>query len=117
MANTIVWFDLPTLDLQRAIAFYSAVLQTVIIEEYPGVAVFSHADNDVAGCLFVSDTHKPARDGAMLYFNVSGRLEQAVAVAKENGGLVEQPPHAIGPHGYRSVLIDSEGNRIVLHSD
>ncbi len=117
MANTIVWFDLPVLDLQRAIDFYSNVLQTKVTEEYPGVAVFAHGGDDVAGCLFFSDTHKPARDGAMLYFNVNGRLDDAVAVARQHGGMIEQPPHAIGPHGFRSVLIDSEGNRIVLHSE
>lgn len=117
MANTIVWFDLPALDLQRAINFYSQVLQTEITEEYPGVAVFSHQNNEVAGCLFASDTHKPSKNGAMLYFNVDGRLEQAVEIAKQHRGMVEQPPHAIGPHGFRSVLIDSEGNRIVLHSE
>jgi hypothetical protein len=24
--------------------------------------------------------------------------------------------HAIGPHGFRAVVLDSEGNRIALHS-
>ncbi len=117
MANTIVWFDLPVLDLQRAIDFYSAVLVTRVSEEFPGVAVFSHQQQEVAGCLFVSATHKPSRDGALLYFNVNGRLQDAVDIAQQHGGTLEQAPHAIGPHGFRSVLLDSEGNRIVLHSE
>lgn len=117
MANTIVWFDLPAQDLQRAMTFYRNVLQTEITEEYPGVAVFSHQNEDVAGCLFASDTHRPSHDGALLYFNVNGRLEEAVEIAKQHGGMIEQPPHAIGPHGFRAVLTDSEGNRIVLHSE
>ena len=33
-----------------------------------------------------------------------------------NGGEVMQPKHQIGPYGYRAVVIDSEGNRIALHS-
>jgi uncharacterized protein len=38
MANQVVWFDIPVVDLDRAIRFYSAVLgATVKKEEFPGV--------------------------------------------------------------------------------
>lgn len=33
-----------------------------------------------------------------------------------NGGKVTEPVHAIGPHGFRALMLDSEGNRIALHS-
>jgi len=33
------------------------------------------------------------------------------------GGEVLQAPHSIGPHGHRAIVRDSDGNRIVLHSD
>ena len=40
MANQIVWVDIPCLDLDRAIRFYSAVLGcTVRKETYPGFAI------------------------------------------------------------------------------
>jgi uncharacterized protein len=32
------------------------------------------------------------------------------------GGKVVKPVHSIGPHGFRAVILDSEGNRIALHS-
>jgi hypothetical protein len=27
-----------------------------------------------------------------------------------------EPKHSIGPHGFRAIVLDSEGNRIALHS-
>jgi predicted enzyme related to lactoylglutathione lyase len=51
-----------------------------------------------------------------VYFNANGRIKDAVDQAEKNGGKVIEPVHSIGPHGYRAILLDSEGNRIALHS-
>lgn len=117
MPNRIVWFDLPVSDLTRAIQFYSEVLDVEISEEFPGVAIISHDNDEVSGCLFKSDEQLPSKAGALIYFNVLGRLEAAVDAAERNGGQVEKPPHEIGPFGHRAIVIDSEGNRIALHSE
>ena len=40
MANQVVWVDIPVLDLDRAIHFYSAVLGSPVTkQEYPGMAI------------------------------------------------------------------------------
>jgi uncharacterized protein len=119
VANSIVWFDIPVLDLDRAIRFYSAVLGTTVKkEEFPGmaIAVLPHQGEDVAGCLFQSDDEKPSDHGPLLYLNAQGRLDQAIAAVEPNGGKVLQPRHQIGPYGFRAVVLDSEGNRLALHS-
>lgn len=119
MVNQVVWFDLPVVQLERAVQFYSKVLNCELqIEELPmmRMAVLPHEKNDVAGCLYESDIHKPSVDGVLIYFNVEGRLCDAVQAAVDNGGQVLQPKHEIGPHGYRALVLDSEGNRIALHS-
>lgn len=117
MSNKIVWFDLPVVDLPRAILFYKSVLEVEIKEEFPGVAVISHKDEEISGCLYLSSDYKPSKDGALLYFNVNGRLENAVAAAGKLGGRTEQSQHEIGSFGRRAIVIDSEGNRIALHSE
>ena len=33
----------------------------------------------------------------------------------KNGKVLESK-HQIGPHGFRTVILDSEGNRLALHS-
>ncbi len=117
MANRIVWFDIPVSDLDRAIRFYSAVLDIEIKEEFPGVAVMAHGANEIPGCLYKTDENQVSDSGLLLYFNVNGRLDAAVDAATENGGSVREPKHEIGQFGFRANVIDSEGNRIALHSE
>ena len=40
----------------------------------------------------------------------------AVAKSTAHGGELIDDVHPIGPHGFRAILRDSEGNRIALHS-
>lgn len=120
MANQVVWCDIPVLDLDRAIGFYSAVLgQAVKKQEFPGtmVGILPHNDGEVGGCLFSSAEEKPSDKGTMIYLNANGRLDDALAAVSANGGKIVQPKHPIGPFGFRAVILDSEGNRIALHSD
>ena len=116
MANRVVWFDVPVADLGRASEFYSKVLN-ISVEEAHGVAVLEHGGDDVAGCLFKSDDEKPSDTGLLLYFNVSGRLDAAMEATEQCGGKILKPKENIGQHGYRRIVMDSEGNRIALHSE
>ncbi len=117
MAHQIVWFDIPVKDLNRAIQFYSSVLDVEIKEEFSGVAPIAHGPGEVAGCLYQSDDDQPSASGPLLYFNVNGRLDAAVDAVEKSGGTVVEPKHSIGNYGFRAKVIDSEGNRIALHSE
>src|SRR5262249_40853801 len=119
MAHQVVWFDIPVLDLDRAIRFYSAVLGAPVKKEsFPGMSmgVLPHEANDVGGCLHQSSTENPSDHGPLLYLNAQGRLDQAIAAVEANGGKILQPKHAIGPYGHLAIILDSEGNRLALHS-
>jgi len=120
MANQIVWCDIPVLDLDRAVKLYSAVLgQSVEKQDFPGMTmgILPHNDGEVGAGLFTSDEEKPSEKGAMIYLNANGRLDDAIAAVTANGGKLVKPKHPIGPFGFRAVMIDSEGNRVALHSD
>ncbi len=119
MANQIVWVDIPVADLNRAMRFYSAVLGNEVKRQEYGefaIGLLPSAETEVSGCLFTSATDKPGDQGPLIYLNANGRLDQAEAAVAPNGGKVLKPKHQIGPHGWRTVILDSEGNRIALHS-
>jgi uncharacterized protein len=120
--HQIVWFDIPVLDLERAVRFYSAVLGAPLEAVQAGfrtsmsLALLPHADGAITGCLVQTTDARPWDGGPLIYLNANGRLEEAVAAAEANGGSVVQPAHSIGSAGSRAIIIDSEGNRIALHS-
>jgi uncharacterized protein len=119
VANQVVWVDIPVLDLDRAIRFYAAVLGSEVKkQEHPGMTIglLPGDEGDISGCLFSKDDERPSATGPLLYLNAQGRLDEAVVSVGENGGRVLQPKHQIGPYGFRAVILDSEGNRIALHS-
>jgi hypothetical protein len=118
--NTVVWTDIPVVDLNRAIAFYSKVLgEPVTLEKMDdfAFALLPHPKESVSGCLVVASDNKPSRTGVMIYLSVNGRLDAAAKAAADHGGEVLQPKHPIGPYGFRAIIVDSEGNRIALHSE
>lgn len=121
MANTIVWFDLPVANLERATKFYSKVLDKKLdITESHGfkMTVFPHAENscDVAGCLYEDNNVTPHTCGMLIYFDVNKRIHDAVTAATNNGGKVVSGVEPIGPWGFRAIVLDSEGNKIALHA-
>ncbi len=117
MANSCVWFDIPATDLDRAHSFYSAVLN-MKIDRIPGtdILVLDHSGSDVGGCIVKNSSDQPSSNGILVYMNVQGRLDDAVSKVVPNGGSILQAKHAIGPYGFRATVLDSEGNRIALHS-
>jgi predicted enzyme related to lactoylglutathione lyase len=123
-ANTLCWTDIPVADLDRAIKFYSAVLgKKVSKESFQNLeyGLLPHDEQNASGCLCVDgdsmgSENKPSQNGPLIYLSVDGRLNDAIKAVSANGGKILQNKHSIGPHGFRAIVLDSEGNRIALHS-
>jgi len=116
-SNPLVWLDIPVLDLDRAIQFYQQVLDWPLDDQRPhaNMAVFRHHKGIVAAAL-VHQLSVPDGVGPLPYLNCHHRLTLALEQVLECSGTVEQPVHPLAPFGYRAVILDSEGNRIALHS-
>ena len=123
-ADTLCWTDIPVTNLDRAIKFYSAVLGQEVSKMSEGgfeYGLLPHEEQNASGCLCLSsdsvgNKNQPAQTGPLIYLSVEGRLDDAVKAARANGGKVLEEKQQIGPHGFRAMVIDSEGNRIALHS-
>lgn len=116
--NRVCWVDIPVADLDRAQSFYKAVLNIDVIKEQFGDVSFCFLEHDEGngGCLVPRESEITSDKGVMIYLNVDGRIQDAVAKTAELGGKVVDPVTSIGPLGFRAVVIDSEGNRVALHS-
>ena len=118
--NRFVWMDIPVDDLDRACAFYAGVLAIKVQQESFGeinFAVLEHEDGN-GGCLVPRPQGtSPSAGGPIVYLNVDGRLKEACGLVEELGGTITAPTHAIGPHGFRALIKDSEGNAFSLHSN
>jgi len=116
--NRVVWCDIPVADLDRASAFYRAVLAIGVERMEFGGGAFAILEHDQGNgaCLVATPGYAGCTDGPLVYFNCDGRLPEAVAAVEASGGHVIEAVHPIGPHGLRAIVADSEGNRIALHS-
>ena len=118
--HQVVWFDIPVRDLDRALRFYSAVLGTRLKKEQAGpgvaIAVLPHAEGSIGGSLVQTMDSKPSESGPLLYLNANGRLDEALNAVESHGGRVLSARHSIEPFGFRAIVLDSEGNRVALHS-
>ena len=122
--GAIVWFEIPALDLDRAMRFYAAVLGSSFKrEEAPGdlpgkLAIFEFGEcRGAGGALMQHPGLVPStREGVIVYLSGGENLADPLSRVDAAGGSVLLPKMAIGPYGFIAHFQDSEGNRIGLHS-
>ena len=119
----IGWFEIPVADMERAKNFYEAVFQVEIKlqdfgETKMGWFPADHGKPGAAGSLIQNkDWYKPSENqGILIYFN-SLDVQRELDRIEPNGGKIVQPKTQISPEiGFMAVFLDTEGNRIALHS-
>jgi predicted enzyme related to lactoylglutathione lyase len=122
MMNAVaVWFELPTTDLQRAETFYRAVFGFPLRRETSCdgsllMSVFDVPDTEFKGALVKGEHFTPGLNGALVYLNAGRDLSEPLSRVEGAGGRVVMPKTAIGQYGYIAMFLDSEGNRVGLHS-
>ena len=122
----IGWFEIPVKDMDRAVAFYNAVFQIKIMVHNLGNLVmgwFPSAENPEAkgagGSLVLNKEHyKPSTEGTLIYFtSQSGDISDELSRIEKAGGKIMQAKTQISEdHGYMAIFLDTEGNRMALHS-
>ena len=124
MQHAISWFEIGTTDLGRATKFYETIfnlkLQPLDLQNIR-MRMFPLADmmTGVGGALVDSGGfHKPsATDGPLIYLNGNPDVQTVLDRVEGAGGKIAVPKTQISPeYGYMAVIIDTEGNRIALHS-
>lgn len=123
--NALNWFEIPATDINRAKSFYESIFginMGEVVDMMGMQMVFFPYDpqsGKVSGGLAQSDMHKPSQDGSIIYLNANeAGMENILNRIVDNGGSVVMPKTQINEDiGYMSFFIDSEGNRMALHSN
>lgn len=124
MENNIVgWFEIPVNDMQRAKKFYDTILKTEIkvMELGPLVMGWFPFYPDKPGSpgalvLHPGNYSPSASKGVLIYLSCPD-LQDCLDRVVDAGGKILLPKRQVSEHfGYMCLLLDSEGNRIALHS-
>ena len=111
--HATVWAEIPTRDLDRAIAFYRAVTTSSIerTEDGPNPMAFFPAEKDgVAGHIYPGT---PAAEGSgpTIHLAAPGTIDEIIARIWDAGGKVVSPPIDV-PDGRFAYAIDPDGNSV-----
>lgn len=124
LKNAISWFEIPATDLDRATKFYETIFGVSLFPmdmENIRMRMFPLEDNmtQVGGAVVDSGGfHKPSStDGVLIYLNGNPDVQKVLDKVEAAGGSIMVPKTEISPeYGFMAVIIDTEGNRIGLHS-
>lgn len=116
-ATAIAWFEIPAQDLERAGVFYATALGATLGEMDSPAGMMKTFQNGEApvGAIVASEHNAPSSLGPLVYFGCED-IDAALARIPGAGGQVVLPKTSIGAFGHIAQFIDSEGNRVALHS-
>jgi predicted enzyme related to lactoylglutathione lyase len=119
-SNPVNWFEIYVNDMERAKHFYESVFD-LKLEKMPNPDMeywtFPMQDDGVgaSGALTQMEGVSPGPGGSLIYFSCEDCATEESRV-EPAGGKVQQPKMSIGEYGFMSLVKDSEGNLIGLHS-
>ena len=120
--NMVGWFEIPVSDMGRAKTFYETVFDVEIsIHDFGGLLMGWFPDrgevSGAQGTLIKQESYIPSQEGTLVYF-MSDDVQIELDRVEKAGGKIYQPKTDISPeHGCMGVFIDTEGNRVALHSN
>ena len=118
--NPVGWFEIYVQDMVRAKAFYEAVFGVALtkldskdIEMWAFPMQQEHAG--ASGALVKMPGVSSGGNSVLVYFSCTDCAVEAAKVAKA-GGRIQKEKFSIGQYGHISLISDTEGNMIGLHS-
>jgi len=120
--NLVGWFEIPVVQMERAKMFYETVFDiTITVHDLDGLIMgwFPHAHDKPgsSGSLVQHEMYKASpTDGPLIYFS-SADVNTELSRVEDAGGTILKGKTEIGEgHGFMGLILDTESNRIALHS-
>lgn len=120
MKSFLSIFEIPATDITRAVDFYQDILDIQIEQmEFSGMqmGLFPSEDQAIYGVIVQEEGYQPSANGVTIYLNGGDDLQVILDKIEKKDGriIVPKSPHA-DESGFFAIFIDSEGNKIGLHS-
>jgi uncharacterized protein len=120
MKNPVGYFEVPVLDIERAILFYEAVFgysleRSSIDGNEMALFSFDEMASGITGALAQGESYIPSKQGSRIYFSVDD-IDNTLGNVISSGGKILYPKTSIGELGWVAEFEDTEGNCIALHS-
>ena len=120
MKNSINWFEIPVKNFARAKKFYEALLGSPIMEMPHPVYKYGilpgDMQNGITGGIVEGEGFEPSMKGPLVYLNGGDDLALPLSKVEKEGGKILLPKTSIGGNGFMAHIVDTEGNKIALHS-
>lgn len=121
MRKLIEFFEIPAVDFRRAVKFYESVLGvklTVMECESEKMAFLPDEDGKCPGAISFAADLLPSPHGVIISLHVDD-MEKALTAVIANGGEIIRHKTKIEAteRGCFALFLDSETNRVGLHSD
>jgi predicted enzyme related to lactoylglutathione lyase len=120
--NPVAWFEIYVQDMERAKRFYEQVFQFELREIPPPVSDIElwgfpcdQTTYGTTGALVKLEGCPSGGNSTIIYFHCDDCAIEEARV-KEAGGSVHRSKMSIGEYGFISLVLDTEGNMIGLHS-
>ena len=118
--NPVGWFEIYVQDIDRAKKFYESVFQLKLEKlNSPGMGMWAFPMDlerwGAGGALVKMDGFPSGGSSTLVYFSCEDcSIEEGRAA--EFGGRTQRKKMSIGEYGFISLVFDTEGNMIGLHS-
>ncbi|MFC3881193.1 VOC family protein [Algoriphagus namhaensis] len=118
--NYVSWFEIPALNLDRAVSFYNHIygIEMKIMNAGGYSMALFPADNGIGGAIVLGEGSIPSETGTLVYLNAGRDLAPVLGRVEAAGGRIIMGKTLISPDdGHFALFIDSEGNKLALHSN
>ncbi|HTZ38800.1 MAG TPA: VOC family protein [Syntrophales bacterium] len=118
--NPVGWFEIYVQDLDRAKKFYESVFQLKLETlNTPGMDIWAFPMDmsrwGAGGALVKMEGVPSGGNSVLVYFSCTDCAIEESRAAKF-GGRIQKSKTSIGPYGFISLVYDTEGNMVGLHS-
>ncbi|MGE5500108.1 MAG: VOC family protein [Syntrophothermus sp.] len=121
VVNAVNWFEIPVTDFARAKAFYSAIFDYEMQQDKMSHLTLGflpcEPGKGIGGAIVLSDGYVPSQNGTVVYLNGGNDLNVVLnRIEKAGGKILVGKTRIDDNHGYFAIFLDSEGNKLGLHS-